>query len=118
MSAVFHIEPEPRRAPPAEDFAAFLRRHGLTVRITRPSCGSMPFLASLPAGWRVSANHYDYGSAAEAFGTTPLHAVQRLAGAFAGRVLRTSNRGNIQVPPLLVPSHMIATDWVTRDGSS
>lgn len=117
MSAVFHVEPEPRRAPPAEDFAAFLRRRGLVVRVRLIDSMNPSYLATM-TDWRVSSGYYDYGKAVEAEGQTPLQAVQRLAERIAGRMLRRHDYENIKVPPLIVPGHMSAADWVNRDASS
>jgi hypothetical protein len=117
LSAVFHVEPEPRRAPPAENFAAFLRRKRLIVRVRLIDSMNPSYLATM-TDWRVSSGYYDYGKAVEAEGQTPLQAVQRLAERIAGRMLRRHDYENIKVPPLIVPSHMSAADWVNRDASS
>lgn len=114
MSAVFIVEPEPRRAPPAENFADFLRRHRLVVGVVRRDG---VYHASLPTGWRVSANSYEYGEPATEFAQAgALQAVQRLAQRLAGRYIK--GLSVIKVPPLLVPSSMAPGDWVTRDGAA
>lgn len=115
MSAVFHVEPEPRRAPPAENFADFLRRHRLVVGVARKEGH---YYASLPTGWRVATSAYEYGDPAAEFSATgALQAVQRLAGLIAGRYIK-STAAVIKVPPLIVPATMSPADWVTRDGTA
>lgn len=115
MSAVFIVEPEPRRAPPAENFADFLRRHRLVVGVVHRDG---VYHASLPTGWRVATNAYEYGEQASDSSTgDALQAVQRLAQRIAGRYIM-SMAGFIKVPPLIVPSSMSPSDWVTRDGTA
>ena len=114
MTAVFIVEPEPRRAPPAENFADFLRRHRLVVGVVRRDGY---FHASLPTGWRVATTAYEYGEPASDFSKYGvLEAVQRLAERIAGRYLKGPSV--LKVPPLLVPSSMSPSDWVTRDGAA
>lgn len=114
MTAVFIVEPEARRAPPAENFADFLRRHRLTVKVTKKDgC----FYASLPDGWRVATSSYEYGEPAYEYAQAgALQAVQRLAQRIAGRYIKGLTV--IKVPPLFVPSSMEPGDWVTRDGTT
>lgn len=114
MSAVFIVEPEPRRAPPAENFADFLRRHQLVVGVIRKDG---IYHASLPTGWRVATTAYEYGEPAYEYAQAgALQAVQRLAQSIAGRYIKGPSV--IKVPPLLVPSSMSPGDWVTRDGTA
>lgn len=114
MSAVFIVESEPRRAPPAEQFSDFLRRHRLVVSVTRKEGY---YHASLPTGWRVATTAYEYGEpATEYSAASALQAVQRLAQRIAGRYIK--GLSVIKVPPLLVPSSMAPGDWLTRDASA